>query len=52
MAETEMLASRDRNETETFKLQDETETKHLQVWRRDRDVEMHTVINAVVNKLM
>jgi len=30
---------------------DETETRRLQVSRRDRDVEMHVVINAVVNKL-
>jgi len=29
----------------------ETETRRLQVSRRDRDVEMHVVINAVVNKL-
>jgi len=28
---------------------DETETKRLQVSRRDRDIEMHVVINAVVN---
>jgi len=32
--------------------QDETETRRLQVSRRDRDVKMHVVINAVVNKLM
>jgi len=30
----------------------ETETRRLQVSRRDRDFEMHDVINAVVNKLM
>jgi len=30
---------------------DETETRRLQVSRRDRDVEMRVVINAVVNKL-
>jgi len=29
----------------------ETETRRLHVSRRDRDVEMHVVINAVVNKL-
>ena len=29
----------------------ETETRGLQVSRRDRDVEIHVVINAVVNKL-
>jgi len=29
----------------------ETETRRLQVSRRDRDVEMHLVIDAVVNKL-
>jgi len=28
---------------------DETETRRLQVSRRDRDVEMHVVINAVAN---
>jgi len=41
------LTSRD----ETLKFRDETETRRLQVSRRDRDVEMHVVINAVVNKL-
>ena len=54
--ETETLASRDRDETETFgltsrdetfKFRDETETRRLQVSRRDRDVEMHVVFNAV-----
>jgi len=29
----------------------ETRPRRLQVSRRDRDVEMHVVINAVVNKL-
>jgi len=54
--EIEMLASRDRDvgltsRDETLKFRDETETKRLQVSRHDRDVEMHVVINAVVNKL-
>jgi len=49
VAETETLASRNRDET--FKFRDETETRHLQVSRRDRNVDMHVVINAVVNKL-
>jgi len=29
----------------------ETETRRLQVSRCDRDIEMHAVISAVVNKL-
>ena len=37
--ETETLAFRDRDET--FRFRDETETRHLQVSRRDRDVEVH-----------
>jgi len=40
-----------RDRDETLKFRDETETRHLQVSRRDRDVEMRVVINAVVNKL-
>ena len=56
MAETEMLTSRDRDigltsRDETFKFQDKTETRRLQVSRHDRDVEMHVVINAVVNNV-
>jgi len=45
MDETETLDSRDRDET--FKFRDEIEKRRLQVSRRDRDVEMHVVFNAV-----
>ena len=41
------LTSRDQ----MLKFRDETDTRRLQVSRRDGDVEMHVVINAVVNKL-
>ena len=40
-----------RDPDETFTFRDETEARRLQVSRRDRDVEMHVVINAVVNML-
>jgi len=36
-----------RDETETRRLNFETRPRRLQVWRRDRDVEMHVVFNAV-----
>ena len=36
---------------EMLKFRDETKRRHLQVSRRDRDVEMHIVVNAVVKKL-
>jgi len=38
-------------ETETLASPAETRPRRLQVSRRDRDVEIHVVINAVVNKL-
>ena len=52
MAETETRPRRwphqpRRDRDETFKFRDETETRRLQVSRRDRDVEMHVVFNAV-----
>ena len=34
-----------------FTSRDKTEMRRSQILRRDRDVEMHVVINAVVNKL-
>jgi len=42
---------RDRDRGVGLTSRDKTETRRLQVSRRDRDVEMHIVINAVVNKL-
>jgi len=47
MANTKTLTSLDREKTKMLKIF--VETRSLQASRHDRDVEVHVVINAVVN---